>query len=68
MIQTIRNRMASVFCLLAFLAVMIAASAQAASDITGALSSVSGYVDAAITIGITVLLFVLGRKVVSKLV
>lgn len=41
--------------------------AQAQSDITGVTSAVSGYKDAAIVVGIAVLLFVIGRKVVRKL-
>jgi len=40
----------------------------AATDITGVISDVSGYMTAAVTVGIAVLLFVLGRKVVRKLV
>jgi hypothetical protein len=38
------------------------------TDITGVISDVSGYVDAAITVGIAVLLFVLGKRVVRRLV
>jgi len=45
-----------------------AASANAATDITGVISDVSGYMDAAIVVGIAVLLFVVGRKVVRKLI
>jgi len=40
----------------------------AATDITGVISDVSDYKDAAIVVGIAVLLFVLGRRIVRKLV
>jgi len=40
----------------------------AATDIDGVISDVSGYKDAAIVVGIAVLLFVLGRRIVRKLV
>jgi len=43
-------------------------SANAQSDITGVTTSVSGYVTAATAVGIAVLLFVLGRKVIRKLI
>jgi len=39
----------------------------AATDIDGVISDVSGYQTAATVIGIAVLLFVLGRKVIRKL-
>jgi len=48
------------------LATGMAASAQ--TDITQVTSTVSGYVTAATTVGIAVLLFVLGRKVIRKLI
>jgi hypothetical protein len=41
--------------------------ASAQTDITAVLTSVSTYVTAAIGIGITILLFVIGRAVVRKL-
>lgn len=43
-------------------------AASAATDITGVVSDVSGYMDAAIVVGVAVLLFVIGRKVVRKLI
>jgi hypothetical protein len=46
----------------------VTVSANAATDITAVTASVSGYVDAGIVIGITVLLFSLGRKVVAKVI
>jgi len=42
--------------------------AQAATDITGVITEISGYMDAAIVVGVGVLLFVLGRRVIKKLV
>jgi hypothetical protein len=56
--------------LIAFAFVMFASAAHATvpTDIAGVTDAVSGYADAAIVVGITVLLFVLGRKVVRKLV
>jgi len=42
--------------------------ASAQSNIAQVTTSVSGYVDAAIVVGVAVLLFVLGRKVVRKLI
>jgi hypothetical protein len=44
-----------------------AMAADAPTDITGVTSAVSGYATAAIAIGITVMLFVIGRRVVRKL-
>ena len=41
--------------------------ASAQTDISAVLTSVSTYVSAAIAIGITILLFVIGRAVVRKL-
>jgi hypothetical protein len=46
----------------------LAVTANAQTDITGVMTSVSGYKDAAIVIGIAILLFVIGRKVVRRLV
>jgi len=54
--------------LMAGLLAVGAMAANAQTDITGVTTSVSGYVTAATTIGIAVLLFVLGRKVVRKLI
>lgn len=50
-------------------ATLIAApfAAKAQSDITGVIDSVEGYVTAGIAVGVTVLLFLLGRAVVRKL-
>lgn len=42
--------------------------AFAQTDITTVTSTVSGYVTAAIVVGVAVLLFVLGRKVVRKVI
>lgn len=44
------------------------ATSQAATDITGVISDVSDYKDSAIVVGVAVLLFVLGRRVIRKLV
>lgn len=44
------------------------ATANAATDITGVITDVTGYVNAAIVVGISVLLFVLGRRAVRKLI
>lgn len=66
-LNTIRNRFAALLLLMvAFLALAI--SAQAQTDMTGVVSAVEGYVDAGIAVGIGVLLFVLGRRVLRKLV
>jgi len=54
--------------LAAVAASLIAASANAQSNIDQVTTAVSGYVDAAIVVGVAVLLFVLGRKVVRKLI
>ena len=43
-------------------------SAMAQTDISGVTTAVSGYKDAAIVVGIAILLFVIGRKVVRKLI
>jgi len=44
------------------------AAANAATDITGVIEDVTSYKDAAIVVGVAILLFVLGRKVVRKLI
>jgi len=56
--------------LFTFLFVLLGSSAMAAdpTDITGVTTSVQGYVTAAIVVGIAVLLFVLGRKVIRRLI
>jgi len=47
----------------------LTAHAQTApTDIAGVTTAVSGYVTAAIVVGVAVLLFVLGRKVLRKLI
>lgn len=38
------------------------------TDITGVTSAVSGYVTAGIAVGVAVLLFALGRKVIKRVV
>lgn len=38
------------------------------TDITAVITAVDGYYDAALVVGIAVLLYVLGRKVVRKLI
>lgn len=43
-------------------------AAFAQTDITSVTSTVSSYVSAAIVVGVAVLLFVLGRKVVRKVI
>jgi hypothetical protein len=45
-----------------------AAHAQASDQITTTISSVSTYETAAVAVGVAVLLFVIGRKVVRKLI
>jgi len=52
----------------ALLALGLTTSAVMADDISTTTSTVSGYVTAAIAVGIAVLLFVLGRKVLRRLV
>lgn len=47
--------------------VLAVSRASAQSDITGVIDSVEGYVTAGIAVGVTVLLFLLGRAVVRKL-
>jgi len=42
-------------------------SANAQTDITGVIDSLTTYKTAAIVVGVAILLFVLGRRVVSKL-
>lgn len=50
-------------------ALLLGASAvQAATDITEVTTEVSGYKDAAIVVGVAILLFVIGRRVVRKLI
>jgi len=58
---------AATLCVAAFLGVMTVTS-HAQTDITGVITAVDGYLDAAIAVGIAVLLFVLGRKVVRRLI
>jgi len=48
-------------------AVGATAAANAQSDIAGVTTAVSGYATAAIAVGITIMLFVIGRGVVRKL-
>jgi len=50
----------------AALVAMGAGSAMAQTDITQTISTVDGYLTAAIAVGITVLLFTLGRAIVRK--
>lgn len=49
-------------------AVPFAAMADVPTDISGVTSAVSGYVTAAVAVGVAVLLFVLGKRVVRKLI
>jgi len=42
--------------------------AQTTDDITSTITTVSGYQTAAVAVGVAVLLFVLGRKVVRKMI
>ncbi|HEV2210251.1 MAG TPA: hypothetical protein VG167_15850 [Verrucomicrobiae bacterium] len=42
--------------------------AFAQTDVTGVITAASGYQTAAVVVGIAVLLFVIGRKVVRKLI
>lgn len=46
---------------------MALGTANAQSDIAGVTTAVSGYATAAIAVGITIMLFVIGRGVVRKL-
>lgn len=66
-LNTIRNRV-SAFMVFAFAFLVLASAANAQTDITAVISTVDGYLDAAIAVGIAVLLFVLGRKVVRRLI
>jgi len=43
------------------------AAANAQSDIAGVTTAVSGYATAAIAVGVTIMLFLIGRGVVKKL-
>jgi len=52
----------------AILGVSLLTGEVRADEITDTISDVSGYVTAAMAIGITVLLFVLGRRVVKRLI
>ena len=54
--------------LIAMLVMAGGTAAQAATDIDGVVSDVSGYADAAIVVGITVVLFVIGRRVIKRLI
>jgi len=54
--------------LVAAFVAMGASQAMAATDITEALTEVGTYKTSAIVIGIAIFLFVLGRKVVKRLV
>jgi len=57
------------YLLAVFAALIVAgASAQAQSNIGGVMTSVDGYVSTATGIAVAVLLFVLGRKVIRKLI
>jgi len=62
-----RNRMQKLAAIGAMLAVT-GSAAMAQTDITTALDTVTDYKAAAIVIGIAIFLFVLGRKVVKRLV
>jgi len=55
------------FALIAGLA-LYAQYASAATDITGTITTISGYVTSATAVAIGVVLFVLGRKVVRRLI
>jgi len=52
--------------LLAALFAFFSTAAYAQSDITGVVTSVSGYWDAIKVIGIAILLWMLGRRVIKK--
>lgn len=65
-LNSIRNRMAA-FALLAVAFVVLTFSAQAQTDMTGVISQIETYLDAAIAVGIAVLLYVLGKRVVRRL-
>lgn len=67
MFRSIKNRLAA-FALLAFAAFLSASTTFAQSNIDGVVDSVEGYVTAGIAVGVSVLLFVLGRKVVRRLI
>lgn len=43
-------------------------AASAATDIAGVITDVSDYKDDAILVGVAIVLFIIGRKVVKKLV
>jgi vacuolar-type H+-ATPase subunit I/STV1 len=63
--KVVRKLIAIAFILAGF---GLSAHATAPTDIPGVTDAVSGYVTAATVIGVAVLLFVLGRKVVRKLI
>jgi len=62
-----KNKMQARLAAILALAALTLTSARAQSNIDGVIDSVEGYVTAGIAVGITVLLFVLGRAVVRKL-
>lgn len=62
--KKLRNKLAAV----ATVATVAVTSARAQSNIDGVVDSVEGYVTAGIAVGVSVLLFVLGRKVVRRLI
>jgi len=70
MFKALKNRLVAritAFALMAF-ALFLHTSAMAQSNIDGVVDSVEGYVTAGIAVGVSVLLFVLGRKVVRRLI
>lgn len=62
----VRRAALTVVLAMALFAMTFAASAQTSID--GVITEIDGYLDAAIAVGIAVLLFVLGRKVVRRLI
>jgi len=65
-LNTLRNRFAAMFAVVAALLLTVV-GANAQTDIGGVITAVEGYTDAAIALGIIIMLFVIGRAVVRKL-
>lgn len=63
-----KNRAQRIYTRLAFAGMaLVPCSMFAQSDITGVMTSLTTYKDAAIALGVAILLFVLGRAIVRKI-
>jgi len=67
MLQAVRNRLAA-FWVFALALMVFTSAAFAQTDITGVITEIEGYLEPAIAVAIAILLFVLGRKVVRRLI